>query len=401
MRVLMIAACPFPARRGTPLRIQRLAEALALRGLEVHLVAYHVTDGSDPLALPVERIFNRTVCRALPPGPTLAKLLLYDPALAVRVASALDRQPADIIHAHHCEGLLAAVYGGWRYRVPLVFDAHTLLAPELPSYRIGLGQRVSRHLGGWLDGLLPRMADHTLAVTDDIRDCLITQHGINPNSVSVAMNGVELERFTIAAAAPGNPHESAGARRLIYSGTLAPYQGIDLLLRAFAIVRRSHPEVRLDICTDSPFAPWEPLAAELNITGGINLVKGDLETLPQRLAEASVALLPRPVCPGIPQKLLNYMAAARPIVAFAGSAKTLVHEKTGLVVPGDDPSAFAAAILRFLDAPDHAASLARAARDWVATNCSWTRTAADVEAAYLRLLATQAQRESGNPAIVS
>jgi glycosyltransferase involved in cell wall biosynthesis len=395
MRVLMVAACPFPAGRGTPLRIQRLAEALTLRGQQVQLVAYHITDGSGAFPHPVERIFNRAVSRRLPPGPTLAKLLLYDPALAVRVARILDRQPADIIHAHHCEGLLASAYGGWRYRVPLVFDAHTLLASELPSYRIGLGQRVSRHFGGWLDGLLPRLADHTLAVTDDIRRCLITQHGINPNSVSVAMNGVELERFDVAAAA--HPHESAGARRLIYTGTLAPYQGIDLLLHAFAIVRRTQPEIRLDICTDSPFTRWESLAAELNIADSIHLVRGDLEALPERLAEASIALLPRPVCAGIPQKLLNYMAAARPIVAFAGSAKMLVHEKTGLVVPGDDQHAFAAAILRLLHAPVLAASLGRAAREWAAMNCSWARTAANAEAAYVRLLDAQA----GNPATVS
>ncbi|CAN5167478.1 hypothetical protein BH20GEM2_BH20GEM2_04590 [soil metagenome] len=34
----MVAACPLPAPRGTPIRILRLAEALALRGHEVHLV---------------------------------------------------------------------------------------------------------------------------------------------------------------------------------------------------------------------------------------------------------------------------------------------------------------------------------------------------------------------------
>ncbi len=366
--------------------MERLAEALATRGHDVRLIAYHISEENTAFVYPVERIFNRTVSRALPPGPTFAKLLLYDPALAYRVASALNRWPADIIHAHHCEGVLAAAYARWRYRVPLVFDAHTLLASELPSYKIGFSQRLSRHIGAWLDGRLSRLADHTLAVTDDIRQHLIGEHGVNPNRVSVATNGVEFEPFVAAARLSRDPGQTAASRPLIYTGTLAPYQGIDLLLRAFAVVRRVRPETRLEICTNSPFAPWRPLASELGISGGIELVEADFQTLPQRLADAGLALLPRPVCAGIPQKLLNYMAAGRPIVAFAGSAKTLVHEQTGLVVPGDDHEAFAAAILRLLKSPDLATNLATAAQSWVVRNCSWSRTAASVEAAYAQLL---------------
>ncbi|MFO1075557.1 MAG: hypothetical protein U1E17_23225 [Geminicoccaceae bacterium] len=37
LRIGMVAACPLPARRGTPLRIERLAEALAARGHHVEL----------------------------------------------------------------------------------------------------------------------------------------------------------------------------------------------------------------------------------------------------------------------------------------------------------------------------------------------------------------------------
>jgi hypothetical protein len=38
LRIAMIAACPFPLGRGTPIRIQRQAETLAARGHEVHVV---------------------------------------------------------------------------------------------------------------------------------------------------------------------------------------------------------------------------------------------------------------------------------------------------------------------------------------------------------------------------
>ena len=41
-RIVMVAACPMPARRGTPLRVERLAEALAARGHHVELVTYQI-----------------------------------------------------------------------------------------------------------------------------------------------------------------------------------------------------------------------------------------------------------------------------------------------------------------------------------------------------------------------
>ena len=42
MRIAIVAACPFPLPRGTPVRILRMAEALADRGHEVHVVTYHL-----------------------------------------------------------------------------------------------------------------------------------------------------------------------------------------------------------------------------------------------------------------------------------------------------------------------------------------------------------------------
>ena len=45
LTIAMVAACPFPAPRGTPIRALRLAEALAARGHRVHVVTYHYGQG--------------------------------------------------------------------------------------------------------------------------------------------------------------------------------------------------------------------------------------------------------------------------------------------------------------------------------------------------------------------
>ena len=380
LRVAVVAACPFPARRGTPLRVERLTAALAARGHAVEVFSYHVADDERMPPFPVTRTRKRIVRRAMPPGPRWEKLLL-DPLLCYQLRKGLRQGAFDLIHAHHVEGLLLGHWARPRAGSPMVFDAHTLLASELPTYPLGIGRRSLRALGWWLDGLLPRHADHVIAVTRQMQELLVGGHGVPENRVTVVSNGVELEHF-----ARVDSQTTAEAARLIYTGTLAPYQGIELLLKAFAIARRQRPELSLCLCVQSSVSPYERLTRELGIGDAIEVVHDRFKDLPANLARAQIAVLPRVHCDGIPQKLLNYMAAAKPIVAFAGSAKLLTHERTGLIVPDGDTSAFAAAIVGLVERPQRALELGQRARAFVAAHHSWEHAAEQVEQVYLGLL---------------
>ena len=376
-RIAMIAACPMPARRGTPLRIERLSEALIARGHDVEIITYHVSDDAQTLDFPVHRIFNRRLYWRMPAGPNVRKLALYDPALAIKVWRVLSASRFDVIHAHHLEGLLVALPARFRHGVPVVYDAHTMLSSELPSYGPGFARRIVRALGRWFDGVLPSTADHIASVTTDIRDRLMGEHHLAPDRISVVTNGVETECFRV-----GSRSRPDGLTRLIYTGTLAKYQDVDVLLEAFAVAHRARPDLRLCMAVSSPFDPYEALASKLGIREAIELVPDNFDELPQQLANAAVAVLPRMQCDGIPQKLLNYMAAGKAIVSSAGSAKVLENERTGLVVPNGDVNAFAAAIFRLATNPTLSRALGSAARRYVECNYSWDQAAERLERVY-------------------
>jgi glycosyltransferase involved in cell wall biosynthesis len=129
------------------------------------------------------------------------------------------------------------------------------------------------------------------------------------------------------------------------------------------------------------------VARELGVVDVIEIVEDDFHQLPARLAGAAIAVLPRVHCAGIPQKLMNYMAAARPTVAFASSSKILRHEEIGLIV--QDVESFAAAIVRLADAPDWAARKGAAARAYVMAHHTWTQAAARAEQVYAGLARPQ------------
>lgn len=379
----VVAACPFPMRRGTPLRIEHLARSLVEMGHRVEVFTYHLGDEGESLPFAVHRIRGAAFYRKTKPGPDPVKLGLLDPLLASLARGRIMTGGFDVIHAHHYEGVLAAAPAARRAGLPLVYDAHTMLESELPTYD-WLGGQLVRRIGRGLDSWIPKLADHVVTVTDDIRDALIERHGFAPDDVTTIVNGVELGHF-----AKGVRRDPAWADRIVYTGTMAGYQGVDLLLRAFAEVLRQRPSTRLQLATAGDFAPFEPLARELGVRHAIELVTDRFADLPQRLADAAVAALPRVHCDGIPQKLLNYMAAGSAVVAFAGSAKVVTPGVDGLVVANDDVSGFARALLQVLDDPGLGARLGAAARTKVEQGYTWPRAAAACVQLYRRLIAAR------------
>jgi glycosyltransferase involved in cell wall biosynthesis len=398
LRVLMVAACPLPWPRGTPIRVHRMAEALHRLGHDVTVVTYPLGDLATAVPYRVVRVAPRAAMTS-EPGPTLRKLLYLDPLLCRATVRLLRGGAFDVVHAHHYEGLLAAL--GARAvagPVPIVYDAHTLLASELPEYRLPLPRRALAAVGAALDRRLPRRADHIISVSDRMYEYFTGTVGIAPGRVTVIANGVEHEHFRVPAAAQhgdgtstgGPPEAGRPAVRIAFAGNLAAYQGIDLLLEAFARVRQARPDAELLLVTGSDPAPLQGDLNRLGLNGAVRMVDADYASLPRRLADADVLANPRVHCDGLPQKLLNYMAAGRPIVSFAGSAALLVHESTGLVVPDGDTDAFAAAVLRLLDDPALAERLGDAARCQVVAEHGWGQVAERVTEVYDRLTGSRA-----------
>lgn len=382
LNIAMIAACPFPYPRGTPVRIHRLANALALRGHEVEVFTYHLgeDDYQDPIT--IHRIPRVSTYTKFTPGPSLQKLLILDPLLSAKLFLGLTHNRTSVIHAHHYEGLLVARVARIGRRLPVIYDAHMLLGSELAYYDMGLPKSLVARLGRGLDRWLPRLSDHVVSVTATIRDKLV-DYGMSPDDVSVIENGVEHEIFAEYSDSLPNPDEPP---KLIFTGNLASYQGIDLMLRAFAKVVQEKSDVRLLLVTGSSFEPYEGLATELGIRGQLDFSAAAFSEQPKLIADAAVALNPRTDCDGVPQKLLNYMAAGRATVSFEGSAPCIEHGRTGWTVESGDIDAFAAAVVKLLDEPELTRRLGQQARATIVADYGWDIAAAKSEAVYLRLL---------------
>lgn len=385
-KVAVVAACPFPYPRGTPIRILRMAEALNARGHDVHVITYHLGQTIADLPFTIHRIPNIPTYHKFSPGPTYQKLAVLDPLLALKLISVLRAQRFDIIHAHHFEGLLASLPAARLFAVPVVFDIHTLLASELPHYPMWLPARTLKKIGDRFDHWLPRRADHIVAVTNNIRTRLIDELLIPAQAVTTVYGGIEAGHFT----PPASSESASTSQTLIYTGNLAPYQGIDLMLRAFRNVLNIRPETKLKIIANDSLEPYQDLISNLNLQNNLILESANYFQLPAQLHSAGIALNPRVHCDGLPLKLLNYMATGRAVVSFAGSAEVLTHEQTGLIAPDNDIDAFAHAILRLLENPQLAETLGANAKVYVHEFFVWEQSVQALENIYASLLERRA-----------
>jgi glycosyltransferase involved in cell wall biosynthesis len=368
LRIAVVAACPFPYERGTPIRIRRLAEGLAARGHDIHVATYHLGDPVDLPGVQTHRIRPVVNYTRRAPGPSPRKLLVIDPLLTARLRELLSQRRFDVMHAHHIEGLLVARLARRGRRLPIVFDAHTALEAELPFYGPALAHPLLRYVGATFDRVLPRLADHVVTVTPELRARLIAASRTDPKRITAIGNGLEWSLFEQARQrAAAKPSGST----LVFAGNLAVYQGIDLMLEAFARVRTRRPDARLTIVSGERSAHLEHRARALGVDSALGIDRLDFEKVPEALAEADVALNPRVSSPGIAQKTLNYMAIGLPIVSFAGSGHHLVDGETALLVKDGDVAGFANAVVRLLDDPALAKRLGKNAQKSVREKNNW------------------------------
>ena len=396
--IVMVAACPFPANHGTPAAIREMSQELARRGHQVRVVTYPLSDPIPIEGVAIDRVRQIGFNRAITVGPSYQRLV-YDFLLVFKLLAVVRKHQVEIIHAHNYEATLVAGLVAWLTGLPLVYNAINTMAGELPSFHFIRPQIVATGLARLLDYVTPRLADAVIADTSELRQFLFYQ-GLALDRITTIHSGVWPEMF--AAGDSQRIRKNMGLGNvpvIIYTGTFDEFQGVDYLLRAFQIVRQHVPHVQLllvgSTIKSSHKDKYAEMAQDLGIGAAVTIMTCSLEELPDFLAAADIAVVPRPESSGIPTKLLNYMAAGKAIVSFAQAATILEDGESGRLVETADASALADGILDLLARPALAAELGRNARQLAETRFSWSVIVSQVESLYDRLIAEQGRELEG------
>ncbi len=380
----MVAPTPFPGNRGTPSRILDMSQGLSRLGHEVHVVSYHLKTNTPTDGITVHRIPNISTYKKMGPGPSIQKLLILDPLLTFKVWQVSSKIDFDLIHGHSYEGFLAALPTAKIKKKKIIYDAHSTLVDELPSYNfVNI-----KSLTSLLDVKVPEWADHIIAVSDTLKEFLLAKK-INEGKITVIPTGVNIKQF--------EGHDPALIRKeyniknstkiVMYTGSLANFQGVDYLIEAMKIVFNEQKDAILFLVGNTNEQKYKDVCKRFGIEKKV-IITGErpFNEIPIFLAAADVVVSPRAVCPGIPQKLANYMAAGKAIVSFEGSAKLLKHEFNGVVVKNGNINEMAEGIIKLLVSTDSRLKIGMNAKDSIIGKYDWDSLAKKVEMIYSQLV---------------
>jgi glycosyltransferase involved in cell wall biosynthesis len=166
-----------------------------------------------------------------------------------------------------------------------------------------------------------------------------------------------------------------GARPVImYTGNLETYQGIELLLPAFAQVASKRTEAVLVLVGGTPpqMEIVRSRAAALGIDADRVVLTGQrpAQEMPDWMAMGTMLVSPRLHGGNTPLKLFSYMWSAVPIVATNLPTHTQVLDTQSAVLCEATVDAMASAIVSVLDDPARFAALGAMARARVARDYS-------------------------------
>ncbi|WP_425464893.1 D-inositol-3-phosphate glycosyltransferase [Nocardioides plantarum] len=383
---------------GMNVYVVELARRLAARGVEVDVFT-RATSSSHAAVVPLaDGVSVRHITAGPFEGLTKHELPGQLCVFAREVLRTEAAQPVghyDAVHSHYWLSGQVGALARDRWGVPLVHSMHTMAKVKNDALAAGDSPEPAARVIG--EEQVVEAADVLVANTDLEAEQLIDLYDADPGRVEVVHPGVDLDVFrptdvTVARAALGLPHDAVV---LMFAGRIQPLKAPDVLLRAVAVLLERDPGLRARLVVpvvggpsgtglDRPSA-LAALAVELGIADVVRFVPPVTQAeLARWYAAATLVAVPS-YNESFGLVAVEAQACGTPVVAAAvGGLTTVVRDgRSGLLVPGHDPEAWAAALRRVACDDDVRARLAAGAVAQ-AQEFSWDATADQTLGVYRR-----------------
>lgn len=367
MRIALVTEFYYPHLGGVTEHVHHLARELRRRGHDVTIITSNMRgQTADPPG--VRRIGTSRVIYA---NGAFARITTGW-RLSRRIEAVLREVGADLVHVQ--DGLapvLGPVAAGAAHRidVPVVATFHSWFPRSV-------GCRVFRRP---LQRRLDRLAA-TIAVSEPVVRALSRYFTAR---WEVIANGVDVDVFHPNGRRPTEPDDLAP--RLLFLGRLDPRNGLDTTLAAMPRILARYPATELVVAGDGPLRGWyertaRPLGRAVRFLGRVNGER------PDTYGAADLYLCPTTKASfGI--TLLEAMACGIPLIAsdITGFRELVDGGAEAMLVPHNDPKAWAEATVKLLADPARRVAMGMAGRG-KAARYAWPVITDRISAVYERVL---------------
>jgi PEP-CTERM/exosortase A-associated glycosyltransferase len=411
-RILHVLDHSLPLHSGYTFRTRAILKAQAALGLEVRGITGQRHNLEAALAgSPDEAdglLFHRTP--GTPAGPPGFREMDEITSLTASIHALADEWRPDIIHAHSpALGGAAASQAARALGVPFVYEIRAFWEDAAVGNLTGTEGSLKYRLTRALETRVAKGADALFTICDGLKNDLAGR-GIPASRIHVMRNGVDLGLFgdpvprddALAAQLGIAP----GAPVIGYIGSFYAYEGVDDLIAAMPVLRRSHPDARLLLVGAGPMdASWRAAASALPEPEAV-IFAG---RVPHTEVERYYSLVDVLAYPRKSQRLTDLVTPLKPLEAMAqrrlvaasavgGHRELITDGETGTLFAPDDPAACAAALAGLLDAREGWDAMKDRAVAHVRNRHDWASNARDYLSVYHLLLARDDSDGAGHRA---
>ena len=385
-RVLYTAFDIVPSPKGASTHILHNIRGLVNSEFDVHLLT-----PNDGLLPPEDTVEGARVTRV---SQDLSQNFLERATyFGKAVLAHLTLHPGyDVVHYRNTWEGLAVAQNKKRFGYKTLFEVNGLPSIELKYHYPGIDLNLLSKIKEQEIATL-HLSDAIICPSNVTRD-YIASLGLDRKRITVIPNGVSPSDF------PPSPLPNRRGRVpvLLYIGTLADWQGLDVVIKSLPKILEQQP-VQLRVVGRGRSRQRKLLAKQIRKLG----VEGNVivqpavphHEVPAVIAESDVCLAPlglndRNVTQGAcPIKLLEYMASSRPLIASnMPIVRELVREDVdGLLFSPNDPEDLARQVLTLLNDDELSRRLADSATERALTKFTWHEAQKKLIKVYGRLLA--------------
>jgi len=290
-----------------------------------------------------------------------------------------------IIHTHLFDPtVVGLIIGNMQGRKTVLTRHHSDALHLIPNW-------VKRSFYLMLERMNNRKADHIIAPSRMVRDCIVGWEGTPAEKVSVIPYGQTSERFDVITPAVIQATRAAAGMdkqlSLVCVSRLFHMKGHMYLFKALAPMVRDGLDAKLYLVGSGEHqGALERLAADLGITRNVEFL-GFRDDVLQLIGAADIIVHPS-LEDALSQSLIESLMLARPIIAtdISGAADTLDGGKYGRLVPPADADRFREALKETIDNLDEARRRAKEGRAFLLRYMDAKRVAAEYTEIYRRVL---------------
>jgi glycosyltransferase involved in cell wall biosynthesis len=304
-----------------------------------------------------------------------------------RFARLLRERQISVVHTHDFYTNIFGMAGAALARVP----ARVASRRETTGWRTSAQRYVERRAYG--------LAHAVVANSKAVRDQLMRE-GVTDEKVVTIYNGVDLDRVSSrprmerdeALALFSLPREAECRFVTIVANLHHPVKNHPMFLRAARLISDGAvPEARFIIAGEGQLTEaMRENADGLGLRNRLFFI-GRCERIAELLALSDVCVLCS-TAEGFSNAIIEYMAAARPVVAtdVGGAREAVIDGQTGYLIPSDDHTAMAERIAALLRAPETAQAMGQRGRQIVEERFSCELQLEKTQHLYDRVLAGEA-----------